>query len=65
VLAQLRQTASAWIQVQAEIRSVAYYCQAGRPAKGTPPQRIQWQVSGICLVDAEAVEREAKRRAWA
>ncbi len=63
-LAQLRQTAPVWIQVQAEIRSVAHYRQAGRPAKGTPPPVIPWQIHVTCLVDAEAVEREAKRRAW-
>jgi transposase len=63
-LRQLQQGTPAWIQVHGSVAPRTRYSTVGRPAAGTVPDIIDWQVQGACVVDEEGVEQEAQRRAW-
>jgi transposase len=53
----------AWLQVQAVVGAVAKYGRRGRPCKDAVPATRIWQIQASVTLDAEALEREALRRA--
>jgi transposase len=62
-LAKACQRLPAWIQVQTSVGAVAKHEKPGRPRKGAAPTTQVWQLQATVSLDAEAVEREALRRA--
>jgi transposase len=63
-VARLQQSMPPWFHLTVEYTRHEHYDKIGRPATGTTPATIQWQVRGSVQIAAAAVEREARRRAW-
>ncbi len=62
-LAKACQRRPAWLQVQSAVGAVAKYVKRGRPRKDAVPATQVWQIQASVTLDAEALEREALRRA--
>jgi transposase len=52
-----------WLQVQAVVGAAPKYGQRGRPRKDAVPAAQVWHIQASVTLDAEALEREALRRA--
>jgi transposase len=62
-LAKACQRRPTWLQVQSAVGAVAKYAKRGRPRKDAVPATQVWQIQASVTLDAEALEREALRRA--
>ena len=52
-----------WLSVQANLISHPKQSRPGRPRRGTPPDRTEWQIQATVSVDAAAVARAVQRKA--
>ncbi len=52
-----------WLQVDSQVVAQPRYTRQGRPRKDVPPDHLVWRVETQLAVAADAVEREALRRA--
>ncbi len=62
-LATACQRQPAWLQVQSTVLAVPTYAQRGRPRKDAVPSSQVWRIQASVMLDGEAVEQEALRRA--
>jgi transposase len=58
-----RQSMPAWLVVQTEVVAVPKYGRVGRPRQDAQPAAQVWHVQAQVQVDADALEREALRKA--
>jgi transposase len=60
---QQLKTLPIWLRATHRVSSRAHYAGKGRPSKGQLPARETWQVQAQVTVDAEQLERAARRQA--
>jgi transposase len=55
--------AQEWLTVQAQVTAVPRHARPGRPRRGAPPDRTEWQIAATLEVDEEAATRQARHSA--
>ena len=62
-LAKACQRQPMWLQLQSTVLAVPKYAKRGRPPRDAVPSTRVWQIQASVILDTDALEREALRRA--